>query len=236
MHPHVAKVMLDQGFDLCVYNYGSSLGATPADRHVFASHRPSGTFDGLVTEMGSVVKELQTKYMNIVVYAHSTGALILTNYLLETPMTPFMMDVLKRSPDLVLQSGNTFDSWHARLHTQHEYDAERYRSYQSVHITLGYVMAAQRVINKLETLHHHEKLFVTTVPVCLLTVRDDDTLDAVETIRRTGWLGPSDVLVPHLILDHGSHDVFLSPLVYEVQAALNHFEFFLCQHKAQRDH
>jgi alpha-beta hydrolase superfamily lysophospholipase len=257
MHPHVAQTILGQGFDICVYNYTSSLGATPTHRHVFASHVASGSFDGLVEEMSGVVEDLRATYKTIVVYAHSTGATILTNYLLKTHQnthtifsgiylnspffewgrldtcdkkilrgTPHLLDTLKLSADLVLQQGNAFDSGRARIHTQHEYDVRRYQSYQTVHMTLGFAAAVQRVFDTLDTKHHKSEL-VTTVPVCLLTTLDDDTLDATETIERTSWFGPHDSMVPPLILDYGSHDVFLSPLVGEVQNALDHIRQFL---------
>jgi alpha-beta hydrolase superfamily lysophospholipase len=260
MHPHVAETMLDQGFDVCVYNYTSSLGATPADQHVFASHVPSGSFDGLVEEMDGVIEDLRSKYKDIVVYAHSTGATILANYLLETQKgdlfrgiylnspflewgrfglaeeavlhgTPFMMDSLKLPPGLILRQGDTFDSWRVRIHTQHEYDVVRHQSHQTVHLTLGFAAAAQRVFDKLEA-KHRKKQLLTTVPVVLLTAQNDDTLDSAETIERTVWFGPSDPVVPNLILDYGSHDVFLSPLVSEVQSALGHLKTFLLQHRS----
>lgn len=260
MHPHVAKTMLDQGFDVCVYNYTSSLRATPADQHAFASHVPSGSFDGLVEEMDGVLEGLRSKYNDVVVYAHSTGATILANYLLETQKddlfrgiylnspflewgrsglaeeavlhgTPFMMDSLKLPPGLILRQGNTFDSWRARIHTQHEYDAVRHQSHQTVHLTLGFAAASQRVFDKLEA-QHRKKRLLTTVPVVLLTAQNDDTLDSAETIARTAWLGPSDPVVPPLILDYGSHDVFLSPLVSEVHSALSHLNQFLLQHRS----
>jgi alpha-beta hydrolase superfamily lysophospholipase len=257
MHHHVAKTMLAQGFDLCVYNYTTSLGVTPADRHAFASHVPSGSFDGLLEEMNGVVRDLQSKYQTIVAYAHSTGATILTNYLLSiqkgTPVAfsgiylnspffqwglsgiheqtvlrraPFLMDSMQLSAETVLRPGNRFDSWRARIHTQHEYDVLRHRSDQTVHLTLGFAAACQRVFDNLEEVHHKNQL-VTTVPVCLLTTRDDDILDAAETIERAEWFGPPDPNVNSLVLEHGSHDVFLSPLVDEVQAALSHLSEFL---------
>jgi alpha-beta hydrolase superfamily lysophospholipase len=268
MHPHVAKTMLQEGFDVCVYNYTSSLGATPADRHAFAGHVPSGTFDGLVKEMDGVVEDLQSKYTTVVVYAHSTGALILMNYLLETrkdhamfqgiylnspffdwghlglPIetilhrTPFLMDSLQIPSELVLPPGNggdTFDSWRARIHTQHEYDVVRHHSHESIHRTLGFAAAAQRVFDKLEE-KHHKKQLITKVPVCLITAQNDDVLDAVETIERTAWFGPADAAVPHLIAEYGTHDVFLSPLANEVQSALSHLQQFLHQFHCQTAH
>jgi alpha-beta hydrolase superfamily lysophospholipase len=254
MHPHVAKVMLDQGYDICVYNSLGSLRVTPDASHVFVSHVPSGSFDGLIGEMDAVVDHLST-YTNVVVYAHSTGATILANYLLETEKdhvfraiylnspffewgntgravemvlrcAPFMMDCLKLPSSLVLQQGATFDTWHARIHTQHEYDVVNYHSHQTVHMTLGFAAAAQRVFDKLKATHTKRQMPVSTVPVCMITVRNDDVLDSVETIQRTAWLGPPDH-VQNLIMDHGSHDVFLSPVAQEVHDALHHLHQFL---------
>jgi alpha-beta hydrolase superfamily lysophospholipase len=257
MHPHVAKIMLKQGFDVWVYNYTNSLRATSADSHLFASHVPSGSFDGLLGEMQEVVESLQAKYKTVVAYAHSTGATILTNYLLENPQhnhevfqaiylnspflewgrfglaeeallrgTPFMVDVMGLSPDMVLRAGGRFNAWHARIHTQHEYDTASYGSDRTIHTTLGYAAASQRVFDKLEAVHAKKKGLVTTVPVCMITVKNDDLLDARETIERTAWIGPP-ARHTNLSLDTGSHDVFLSPTVLEVQKALDHLGQFL---------
>jgi hypothetical protein len=101
-----------------------------------------------------------------------------------------------------------------------------YHSDQTVHMTLGFAAAAQRVFDKLTATHTKTQMPVSIVPVCLIAVRNDDVLDCAETIRRTAWLGPPD-LVQNLIMDHGSHDVFLSPLVQEVNDALRHLHRFL---------
>jgi alpha-beta hydrolase superfamily lysophospholipase len=255
MHPHVANVMLDRGFDICIYNYTNSLRTTPDASHVFACHVPSGSFDGLTREMDEVVERLHSTYETVVVYAHSTGATILANYLLETQkkgmfsaiylnspffewghvgmveevalsVAPFMMDSLKLPSTLVLRQGGTFDAWHSRIHTQHEYDVTKYHSDETIHMTLGFAAAVQRVFDKLKVTHYTKKRLVSTVPVCMITVRNDDILDVEETIERTMWIGLPD-RTQNLIMDYGSHDVFLSPLVQDVATALGHLNMFL---------
>ena len=141
--------------------------------------------------------------------------------------TPFMMDSLKLPSTLVLRRGGEFDTWRARIHTQHAYDVYKDHSYQTAHTTLGFAAASQRVFNKLHTTHERKGL-VTTVSVCMITVLNDDIIDSAETIERTSWIGPPD-RIQNLIMDYGSHDVFLSPLVQDVTMALDHIDRFLCR-------
>jgi len=262
-HPHVAAVMLAEGYDVCVYNYTTSLRTTPPGS-LLVNHVPSGSFDELQEEMTAVVASLTTKYPTVVVYAHSTGGTLLTNYLLQNPdhqafrglylnapflewgpvggpatekmlrHTPAMMDVWGLSSDLVLQSGGNFHAWRARLHTRFEMDVKSYPFDQKIHLTLGYFAAVQRVFGKLTQAHTLGKGPLTTVPVCMITAANDDVLDARETIERTAWIGSPGSL-PNRILDHGSHDVFLSPDATELATALEHLRSFLleCQPKVE---
>ncbi len=94
------------------------------------------------------------------------------------------------------------------------------------HVTAGFVAAASNAFRHLER-RERQGLVLTTKPVGFTTSLADDVLRPMDTITRSKWWGTNRP-VPDLILDTGSHDVFLSPLSDDVDRALEHLRLFLC--------
>jgi alpha-beta hydrolase superfamily lysophospholipase len=95
MHPHVAgKLFWDHGYDLYVLNYkhnGCCRKRGWVTNPFFNSHNKSGNFDVYNSD---IMKSLEIvnasgEYETLLGYAHSTGAPILTNYLMEYGDTAF---------------------------------------------------------------------------------------------------------------------------------------------------
>jgi alpha-beta hydrolase superfamily lysophospholipase len=260
MHPHVARMMLRAGYDVCVYNYAHTpfytyTTHTPErvpfetrkDSYLFGSHVPTGSFDGLIPEIDEIVDDLYSRYTNIVVYAHSTGATILVNYLLAATTnvtafqglylnSPFLgwdgeeepVDNLSQlPPETVLKQGGQLDWWRIKIHTRHEYDLLAYQQHITPHLTAGFVSAVQKVFTKLEeTSDNMRSVLSPAIPVCMITAKNDEVLQSDNTIRRSAWIGRNGK-VPTKVLEFGAHDVFLSPRPREVEEAMVHLGDFL---------
>lgn len=191
------------------------------------------------------------------VYAHSAGAVLLVNYLLESqaarkfhgiylnaPLlhwdedygtlgnialsgTPFMLETLKVPSKTIVVRGDEFAWSTTRSHSLYMYPVELTRTHRTAHITLGYIAATQRVHSKLKEKNQQGLQLLPGVPVCLAITMDDSLINATEAIERTTWFGPAHSEVKNLILEHGSHDMFRAPLLEEEQKALQHFGSFL---------
>ena len=88
MHPHVAqRLFLDNGYDLYVLNYRAN-GATRrrgwvTDAHL-NSHNRHGTFKAYHEDIERALRFIKrNNYKRILAYAHSTGAPILLDYIIE---------------------------------------------------------------------------------------------------------------------------------------------------------
>lgn len=89
MHPHVAgKLFWDHGFDLYVLNYkmnGRCRKSGWVTNPYFNSHNKSGNFDVYKSDIMKSLEIVNTsrEYETVLGYAHSTGAPILANYIME---------------------------------------------------------------------------------------------------------------------------------------------------------
>ena len=89
MHPHVAQALFwDHGYDLYVLNYkmnGKCRKKGWVENAHFVSHNYTGNFDVYDDDIQQALRLIQgyKDYGKVLGYAHSTGAPILLNYLMD---------------------------------------------------------------------------------------------------------------------------------------------------------
>ncbi len=132
---------------------------------------------------------------------------------------------------LVRDRGVTLSTFFVHQYATYTF-ASNIKSMIEAHVTAGFVAAATNAFRHLERRARHG-LVLTTKPVGFVTSLADDILIPADTITRSKWWGTNRP-VPDLILETGSHDVFLSPLADDVDHALEHLRVFLSECEALR--
>ena len=261
-HPHVAQRFLAAGVDVYILNYRGlftngptlGLGTTHLDPR-FGSHVPSGSFSAMWEDIDAGLAHIraQPQYNQILQYSHSTGALLMTTYLMNrgdgafsafyfnSPfldwgdvggalkefvlkhLLPVLLTVVPKM-DMCITTGTGFDADRMRIYATHEFPLVNIPMVAS-HVTAGFVCASSNAITQLEE-RHHQNQTLTSKPVGCVGSVSDNVLVHAELMARIAWVGTNTPL-PHLVLDTGSHDVFVSPLQEDVNQALDHLSRFL---------
>jgi hypothetical protein len=234
------------------------LGTADLDPRLL-SHVPSGTLTTMFEEIDACLALMRSvkHYRRTISYSHSTGSTILAMYLATRgdasfdafylnspflnwgavggPLTHFVVRIVvpalvwcfpRLVSMLVRDRGVMLSPFFV-----HHYAACAFpstiKSMIEAHVTAGFVAAATNAFRHLERRERHG-LVLTTKPVGFVTSLADDILIPADTMTRSKWWGMNRP-VPDLILDTGSHDVFLSPLSDDVEHALEHLRLFLSE-------
>ena len=116
------------------------------------------------------------------------------------------------------------NAWALKLRSQIEYDPST-RPVYGVPVTLGFAMACNKCFAKFEKRGKDAAAPpVTMKPFLCITSRQDDVLDATDTLGRIDWLGPrrTEVEIPE-----GGHDVTLSTEPEIVESVLGYLRTWL---------
>ena len=225
----------------------------------FATHVPSGTFNTMCEDIdaGLLFIKKTKVYEQLFQYSHSTGALLMATYLLtkgngafdafylNSPfldwgfvggnlleyglkqIVPGLSTMLPtRANNTVVTSGTGANAFRTKIYSTHEFDT-RSNTMIDGHVTAGFINASSECIHRLEKMHAHGQC-LTTKPVGCISSRSDDVLVQSEISQRIKWWSRHRP-VADVILDTGSHDVFMSCLRSDVDQALDHLRLFLSE-------
>ena len=254
-HPHVADVMLAKGYDVFICHHRGSLGASMVRGYLpsptLASHVVDGDFTALHEDIEILLAQMTT-YKKRVVYAHSTGALILSSYLLtqgskhvfdgiylNSPFfawgnvggkfyekildwAPWLLDVLHLPSKLQLRGGESCNPSGVR---------ESAILYKCDPVDRRWFETspltlgfAVAVTRAMRKLRARTgPLVPSTTMVSMITANADSVLYPRETMDQTRRIFGVDGTT----LKHGRHDVFMSPLRHDLDEALDHLSTFL---------
>ena len=131
-----------------------------------------------------------------------------------------------RANNTVVTSGTGANAFRTKIYSTHEFDT-RSNTMIDGHVTAGFINASSECIHRLEKMHAHGQC-LTTKPVGCISSRSDDVLVQSEISQRIEWWSRHRP-VADVILDTGSHDVFMSCLRSDVDQALDHLRLFLSE-------